>query len=120
MNSPGARVHPLAWFWIYTGMRLALLLAIFGVLWLCGLGGFVGAAVALLLTIPLSYVVLGRPRAAMVASMDRLRDQRRTRTDAFDQEVAAEPTLDIPNQPIAPVQPRTDVEPVRPRRKNRS
>lgn len=103
-------------------MRLALLLAIFGVLWLCGLGGFVGAALALLLTIPLSYVVLARPRAAMVASMDRLREQRRTRTDAFDDQVAADAqaSLDTSNQPLTAETDAAVVEPVRPRRKNRS
>ncbi len=130
----GRKIHPLAWFWIYTGLRLALLLAIFGLLWLFGLGGFVGAAVALLLTIPLSYVVLARPRAAMVASMDLLREQRRVRTNALDEQLSTDSadsaavgqvSSDAADSPaVEQIPPNADgadaVQPGRPHRKNRS
>lgn len=118
----GRKIHPLAWFWIYTALRLALLLAIFGLLWLFRLGGFVGAAVALLLTIPLSYVVLARPRAAMVASMDLLREQRRARTNALDEQLntdIADPT-DPPHQTAHDIDSSDAVRPIRPPRKNRT
>ncbi len=130
----GRKIHPLAWFWTYTALRLALLLAIYGLLWLCGLDGFVGAAVALLLTIPLSYVVLARPRAAMVASMDLLREQRRARTNALDEQLntdTAEPTAvgqlgsdsvqaAAADRSAIEADSADAVQPTRPRRKNRS
>lgn len=130
----GRKIHPLAWFWIYTGLRLALLLAVFGLLWLFGLAGFVGAAAALLLTIPLSYVVLARPRAAMVASMDVLRAQRRSRTNALDEQLSTDSTSSTAAAPLGsdsavspavePSATDTDgadtVQPARAHRKNRS
>lgn len=102
---PAARrmVHPLAWFWIYTGLRVVLYGIIFALLWAFGLGGLFGAFVALVLTVPLSYVVLARPRAAMIASINLLREQRVARTDALDEKLQAptpEPSRNRPkNRP---------------------
>lgn len=89
---PRRRIHPLAWFWIYTGLRVALFGAIFGLLWLFGLPGLFGAVVALVLTVPLSYVVLARPRAAMIESLGVLRGRRQARTQALDAQLQGRTT----------------------------
>jgi hypothetical protein len=52
-------------FWIYTGLRFGMFLALWGLLVLFGVSGFLGAVIALFLSIPLSYVLLRRPRAAL-------------------------------------------------------
>ena len=84
---PRRTLHPLAWFWIYTGLRVVLYAVILGLLWLFGVRGFFGAVVALALTVPLSYVFLARPRAAMVHSINLLRERRTARTDALDEQL---------------------------------
>ena len=80
----GQRRHPLVLFWIYTGLRVALFLALFGVLWLSGLRGLLGAAVALALSVPLSFVLLARPRNAMAEEMHRRLTEREDRTRDLD------------------------------------
>jgi hypothetical protein len=40
------------------------------VLWLVGVGGFLGAIIALALSVPLSWVLLRRPRAALAANIE--------------------------------------------------
>ena len=118
MTEPASKreIHPLAWFWIYTALRLGLYLVVFGLLWLFGLGGFVGAAVALVLTIPLSFVILARPRAAMVASLDVVRSQRRARADAFDEQLRDPP----PTRSEAGVASPAELDEPRRKKKNRS
>ena len=90
--APRRTLHPLAWFWIYTGLRVVLYAVILGLLWLFEVRGFFGAVVALALTVPLSYVLLARPRAAMVQSINQLRERRTARTDALDEQLQGQST----------------------------
>ena len=87
----GRRIsHPLAWFWIYTGLRVAVFAIILGLLWVSGVRGLLGAAVALVLSVPLSYVILARPRARLTEALhDRLMG-RRQRTEAFDAQLSGD------------------------------
>jgi hypothetical protein len=82
------RRNPLIYFWVYSLARVTLFLVLWGLLWLFGLGGLIGAAVALLLSIPLSFVLLARPRAAMTASMMERLNVRQERTAALDDELS--------------------------------
>ena len=85
--APGKRRrNPLIYFWVYSLLRIALMAALFGLLWLFGLGGFLGAAIAVALSVPLSYVLLARPRNAMTAAMmDRLNVRQERNADFFEQ-----------------------------------
>lgn len=61
--------HPLIWFWIYTALRVAVFGILYGLLWLVGVRDLLGAALALVLSVPLSYALLARPRAALAAAL---------------------------------------------------
>ena len=82
------RRNPLIYFWVYSLARIALFLALWGLLWLFGLGGLIGAAVALVLSVPLSYVFLARPRMAMTAAMMERLNVRHERTAELDEKLA--------------------------------
>jgi hypothetical protein len=96
---PAARRHrrnPLIYFWVYSLARITLFLVLWGLLWLFGLGGLIGAAVALVLSVPLSYVFLARPRTAMTAAMMERLNVRQERTADLDRDLSggAEPRDD--------------------------
>jgi hypothetical protein len=66
--------------WLYTGLRFALFLALWGILVLLGLSGLIAALVALVLSVPLSFVLLARPRRRVADALEqRLAAQRARR-----------------------------------------
>ncbi len=83
--------HPLAIMWIYSGLRIGLFLALWGVVYLLGLSGLVGAFVALVLSVPLSYALFGKQRRALAASLHDRMTVRQERTDELDSQLAGEP-----------------------------
>jgi len=71
--------------WLYTVLRFGLFFALFGLLWLVGVKGFLGAIIALVLSVPLSFVLLAVPRARFAASVeDRLNARREDRQQLDD------------------------------------
>lgn len=95
--------HPLIWFWLYTAARIVVFAVIFGLLWLFGVRSLLGAALALILSVPLSYVILVRPRAALAAALHDRFVIRQERTDALDAQLSEEPPPDsAPPSPPAP------------------
>ncbi|PZS18542.1 MAG: hypothetical protein DLM57_06110 [Pseudonocardiales bacterium] len=56
--------------WLYTILRFGLFLALWGLVTLAGLHGFVGALVAVALSVPLSFVLLSVPRARFAANIE--------------------------------------------------
>ncbi len=56
--------------WLYTTLRFAMFFALWGLLLLAGLGGLFAAFIALLLSIPLSLVLLARPRARVASNLE--------------------------------------------------
>lgn len=66
--------------WLYTLLRFGLFFALWGLLVLVGLHGLFAAIVALVLSVPLSLVLLAKPRAAftrqLAARVDARREQR--------------------------------------------
>ncbi len=68
--------------WLYTLLRFALFFALWGVLLLTGLGGFLSALLALLLSVPLSVVLLAKPRRQFANNLEaRVTAQRSRRAD---------------------------------------
>jgi hypothetical protein len=68
-------------FGVYTVGRLLVFVGAGAVLYLVGLRGFVLVLVALLLSMPLSYLLLAPARAAFVADVERRLAQRRARRE---------------------------------------
>jgi hypothetical protein len=56
--------------WLYTVLRFGLFFALWGVVYLLGLRGLLAPTVALILSVPLSYVLLAKPRAAFAAQIE--------------------------------------------------
>jgi uncharacterized protein DUF4229 len=84
------RRNPLIYFWVYSLARITLFLVLWGLLWLFGLGGLIGAALALVLSVPLSYVFLARPRTAMTAAMMERLNVRQNRTADLDRDLSGD------------------------------
>jgi hypothetical protein len=74
--------------WLYTVLRFGLFLVLWGVLYAAGLSGLIGGLLAVVLSVPLSYVLLARPRARLAATVEqRIAAQRATRA-ALDDKLA--------------------------------
>jgi predicted permease len=68
-------------FAVYTAGRLLVFVTTAAVLYLLGLRGFPLVLMALLLSLPLSYLLLARARAAFVADVERRVAERRARRE---------------------------------------
>ena len=78
--------HWLSSVWIYTGLRIALFLALWAILVLLGLSGLIAALIALVLSVPLSFVLLARPRQRVADALEqRLAAQRARREQLADE-----------------------------------
>jgi hypothetical protein len=56
--------------WLFTVLRFGLFFALWGILVLVGLHGLFAAIVALVLSVPLSLVLLAKPRAHFVSQLE--------------------------------------------------
>jgi hypothetical protein len=71
--------------WLYTVLRFGLFFALWGVVELVGLHGLFAAFVALVLSVPLSLVLLAKPRAKFTRQLEarvNARKQERAELDA--------------------------------------
>lgn len=73
--------------WMYTILRFALFFALWGIVVLLGLSGLFAALVALVLSVPLSFVLLARPRAAFVRQLEQRVEARKTARAELDAEL---------------------------------
>ncbi len=64
---------------VYTAGRVLIFVVLAALCWLIGLRGFLLAAVALLLSVPVSWFALARQRAAMAADVERRLTERQAR-----------------------------------------
>jgi hypothetical protein len=56
--------------WLYTILRFGLFFALWGLLVLFGVHGFLAPILALVLSVPLSFVLLARPRANFTRQLE--------------------------------------------------
>ena len=70
--------------WLYTLLRFGLFFALWGVLYLVGLPALLAALVALVLSVPLSLVLLRRPRDAFTRQLQARFDARRVAREDLD------------------------------------
>lgn len=71
-------------FWLYTLLRFAIFFVIFGVLWLVGVGAFLAAVISLVLSIPLSFVLLAKQRRALATTIEQRVNQHQARSRDLD------------------------------------
>jgi hypothetical protein len=76
--------------WLYTILRVGLFLALWGLIVLAGLHGFAGAFVALVLSVPLSFVLLSVPRARFAARLEQRVNVHREARAELDEKLAGE------------------------------
>ena len=76
--------------WLYTILRFGLFFALWGLLVLAGLEGFIAAVVAIVLSLPLSYVLLARPRARFAANIEQRVNAHRENRAELDQKLSGE------------------------------
>jgi hypothetical protein len=68
-------------FAVYTAGRVLVFVGVAALLFATGLRGFVLVLTALLVSLPVSYVVLARPRAHLAADVERRLAERRARRE---------------------------------------
>jgi predicted lipid-binding transport protein (Tim44 family) len=73
--------------WLYTGLRFALFFALWGILVLVGLKVLFAALLGLVLSVPLSFVLLAKPRRAFTANLESRVDARRVDRAGLDAEL---------------------------------
>jgi O-antigen ligase len=94
MTEPAPKAQPkfAGWMgsmWMYTILRFALFFALWGIVVLLGLHGLFAALVALVLSVPLSFVLLARPRAIFVRQLEQRVDARKAARADLDAELDA-------------------------------
>jgi hypothetical protein len=70
--------------WLYTILRFGLFFGLWGLLVLFGLHGFLAPLIALVLSVPLSLVLLARPRAAFTRQLEARVEARRAGRHELD------------------------------------
>ena len=76
--------------WLYTVLRFGLFLALWGLLYLAGLHGLIGAMVAVVLSVPLAFVLLSRPRAKFAATIEQRVEAQRARRAELDEQLSGD------------------------------
>ena len=109
--SPGQTLGAM---WLYTVLRFGLFLALWGLLWLARVPGLLAATIALVLSIPLSYILLRKQRAKLAANLEARVGARQQQRHFLDSQLAGEHA-----QPsgIDPVGENAAPRPVRPKRR---
>jgi hypothetical protein len=80
--------------WLYTILRFGLFFALWGLLVLFGLHGFAAPVIALILSVPLSLVLLARPRAAFTRQLEARVEARRRQREELDSRLESDTTDD--------------------------
>jgi Protein of unknown function (DUF4229) len=70
--------------WLYTILRVLVFGMLFGLLWFFGVSALLAAMIALVLSVPLSYVLLARPRAALTETIESRLAARRAQAEEFN------------------------------------
>ena len=70
--------------WLYTILRFGLFFALWGLLVLLGVHGFLAPILALVLSVPLSFVLLARPRARFTRQLEARVEARRAERAELD------------------------------------
>lgn len=83
--SAGASLRAM---WLYTLLRFGVFFALWGLLWVARVPGFLAAVIALVLSIPLSFVLLGRQRQRLADNLEQRVEARKARSRDLDQKLS--------------------------------
>ena len=70
--------------WLYSLLRFGLFGAIWGILYVIGLQWFLAAVIALVLSIPLSLVLLAKPRAMLSETIEQRIERQKAKRSELD------------------------------------
>jgi len=73
--------------WLYTILRFGLFFALWGILVLVGVKPLFAALLGLVISVPLSYLLLAKPRARFTANLEARVDARREERSKLDHEL---------------------------------
>ncbi|MDT4901289.1 MAG: hypothetical protein QOJ78_2219 [Pseudonocardiales bacterium] len=73
--------------WLYTALRFGLFFVLWAILFLLGVRGFLGPIIALVLSVPLSLVLLAKPRARFTRQLELRVEARKTQRESLDTEL---------------------------------
>ncbi|MFL6161589.1 MAG: DUF4229 domain-containing protein [Jatrophihabitantaceae bacterium] len=76
--------------WLYTSLRFGLFLALWALLWLARVPGLLAALIALVLSVPLSYVLLRRQREKVAVNLEQRIAARQAKQDQLDVRLSGE------------------------------
>lgn len=102
-------------FWIYTIARFALFAVIALLLWVVGVPSLFALLIAIVVSVPLSWFLLAKPRQAFAATIEARVSQRRERSEDLGKRLD---DVDA-GADDAPVEPDVSESPVRNRSKRR-
>ena len=73
--------------WLYTLLRFAMFFALWGIAYLIGFHGFLGALIALVVSVPLSLVLLSKPRQRFTQQFELRMQARQQERQRYDDEL---------------------------------
>jgi hypothetical protein len=76
--------------WLYTVLRFGMFLLLWAMLWLVRVPGLLAALIALVLSVPLSYVLLRRQRERVAANLQQRVTARQAQRHELDTKLAGE------------------------------
>lgn len=93
---PAAPVRPptpgqsLRAMWLYTVLRFALFFAVWGLLWAARVPGLLAAIIAVVLSLPLSYILLRKPREQLAQNLEARVNARHSQRDQLDSKLSGD------------------------------
>ena len=76
--------------WLYTLLRFGLFLVLWALLWLARVPGLLAALIALVLSVPLSFVLLRRQRDRVAVNLEQRIAARQAKQHQFDARLSGE------------------------------
>jgi O-antigen ligase len=76
--------------WLYTILRFALFVVLWVIFYFLGVNGYLSALLAIVLSVPLSYVLLARPRARFTAQIEQRMQAHRHARERLDEQLDPE------------------------------
>jgi UPF0716 family protein affecting phage T7 exclusion len=113
MKAPTPR-QTLSAMWLYTILRFGLFFALWGLLWASRVPGLLAATIALVLSIPLSYILLRKQRARLAANLEARVTARQAQRHDFDEKLAGDISDDDRNAEPDTLKPSDRGRPDRP------
>ena len=104
-------------FWVYTLARFALFGVLWLILWVVGVPWLFAAFIAVVVSVPLSWFLLAKPRQAFAATIEARVSERRERTEDLGKRLEGGTTSDGPSDTDLP--PGVSETPARGRAKRR-